>query len=170
CFRSPGPTAMSKISKARCTDVWSGRRAATRASAMTRCSCPMGKARPSARWTRTRSTGSRTAPSPSGSSSMRSSDPGFGIYVHWPFCKAKCPYCDFNSHVLHEPVDALALYEALTRELAWFGAKTRGRKVDSIFFGGGTPSLMPPDAVGRVLDRIGELWTLAPDAEVTLEA
>jgi oxygen-independent coproporphyrinogen-3 oxidase len=101
---------------------------------------------------------------------MRSSDPGFGIYVHWPFCKAKCPYCDFNSHVRHEPVDALSFAEALTRELAWFGAKTRGRKVDSIFLGGGTPSLMPPEAVGRVLDRIGELWTLDPDAEVTLEA
>jgi putative oxygen-independent coproporphyrinogen III oxidase len=101
---------------------------------------------------------------------MRSSSPGFGIYVHWPFCKAKCPYCDFNSHVRHEPVDALSFAEALARELAWFGAKTKGRKVDSIFFGGGTPSLMPPHAVGRVLDRIGELWTVVPDAEVTLEA
>jgi oxygen-independent coproporphyrinogen-3 oxidase len=101
---------------------------------------------------------------------MRSSSPGFGIYVHWPFCKAKCPYCDFNSHVRHEPVDALSFAEALARELAWFGAKTKGRKVDSIFFGGGTPSLMPPQAVGRVLDRIGELWTVVPDAEVTLEA
>lgn len=101
---------------------------------------------------------------------MRSSDHGFGIYVHWPFCKAKCPYCDFNSHVRHEPVDALSFADALTRELAWFGAKTGGRTVASIFFGGGTPSLMPPQAVGRVLDRIAELWTMAPDAEVTLEA
>ena len=101
---------------------------------------------------------------------MRCSEPGFGIYVHWPFCKAKCPYCDFNSHVRHEPVDALSFADALARELAWFGAKTKGRKVESIFFGGGTPSLMPPEAVGRVLDRIGELWTLASDAEVTLEA
>ncbi|WP_119273031.1 radical SAM family heme chaperone HemW [Taklimakanibacter deserti] len=101
---------------------------------------------------------------------MRSSDPGFGIYVHWPFCKAKCPYCDFNSHVRHEPVDASSFADALARELAWFGARTKGRKVDSIFFGGGTPSLMPPAAVGRVLDRIAELWTVAPDAEVTLEA
>jgi putative oxygen-independent coproporphyrinogen III oxidase len=101
---------------------------------------------------------------------MPSSNPGFGIYVHWPFCKAKCPYCDFNSHVRHEPVDALSFADALARELAWFGAKTKGRKVDSIFFGGGTPSLMPPEAVGRVLDCIGKLWTLSPDAEVTLEA
>jgi oxygen-independent coproporphyrinogen-3 oxidase len=101
---------------------------------------------------------------------MRSSEPGFGIYVHWPFCKAKCPYCDFNSHVRHEPVDALSFAEALMRELAWFKTKTSGRKVDSVFFGGGTPSLMPPEAVGRVLDRIAELWTMASEAEVTLEA
>jgi oxygen-independent coproporphyrinogen-3 oxidase len=101
---------------------------------------------------------------------MRFSEPGFGIYVHWPFCKAKCPYCDFNSHVRHGSVDALSFADALARELAWFGAKTKGRMVDSIFFGGGTPSLMPPEAVGRVLDRIGELWALSPDAEVTLEA
>jgi putative oxygen-independent coproporphyrinogen III oxidase len=101
---------------------------------------------------------------------MRSSDQGFGIYVHWPFCKAKCPYCDFNSHVRHGRVDALSFADALTRELTWFGARTGWRQVDSIFFGGGTPSLMPPEAVGRVLDRIGELWTMASDAEVTLEA
>jgi oxygen-independent coproporphyrinogen-3 oxidase len=101
---------------------------------------------------------------------MHSSDPGFGIYVHWPFCKAKCPYCDFNSHVRHEPVDALSFAEALTRELDWFGARTKGRQVDSIFFGGGTPSLMPPEAVARVLDRVAALWPVATDAEVTLEA
>jgi oxygen-independent coproporphyrinogen-3 oxidase len=101
---------------------------------------------------------------------MRSSDPGFGIYVHWPFCKAKCPYCDFNSHVRHEPVDALSFADALARELAWFGARTHGHRVDSIFFGGGTPSLMPPEAVERVLDKIADLWTVASDAEVTLEA
>ncbi|MGE0238361.1 MAG: radical SAM family heme chaperone HemW [Parvibaculaceae bacterium] len=101
---------------------------------------------------------------------MRSSDPGFGIYVHWPFCKAKCPYCDFNSHVRHEPVDALSFADALAQELAWFRARTGGRTVDSIFFGGGTPSLMPPEAVARVLDRIAALWTIAVDAEVTLEA
>ena len=99
---------------------------------------------------------------------MRSSD--FGIYVHWPFCKAKCPYCDFNSHVRHEPVDAMSFADALARELAWFAQRTQGREVASIFFGGGTPSLMPPAAVGQVLDAIARLWRVLPDAEVTLEA
>jgi putative oxygen-independent coproporphyrinogen III oxidase len=101
---------------------------------------------------------------------MRYSDQGFGIYVHWPFCKAKCPYCDFNSHVRHEPVDAMSFARALARELAWFGGRTQGREVASIFFGGGTPSLMPPQAVGHVLDAISRLWSVSPDAEVTLEA
>lgn len=101
---------------------------------------------------------------------MRSSDYGFGIYVHWPFCKAKCPYCDFNSHVRHEPVDAMSFADALARELAWFAGRTEGREVASIFFGGGTPSLMPPQAVGHVLDTIARLWRVSPDAEVTLEA
>ncbi len=99
---------------------------------------------------------------------MRSFD--FGIYVHWPFCKAKCPYCDFNSHVRHEPVDAMSFADALARELAWFAQRTQGREVASIFFGGGTPSLMPPAAVGQVLDAIARLWRVLPDAEVTLEA
>lgn len=94
----------------------------------------------------------------------------FGIYVHWPFCKAKCPYCDFNSHVRHEPVDAMSFAEALTRELAWFRATTGAREVASIFFGGGTPSLMPPKAVAHVLDAIAALWAVSADVEVTLEA
>lgn len=101
---------------------------------------------------------------------MRSSEPGFGIYVHWPFCKAKCPYCDFNSHVRHAPVDALSFAAALARELAWFADRTGQRAVDSIFFGGGTPSLMPPEAVGHVLDAIARLWPVSADAEITLEA
>ena len=100
---------------------------------------------------------------------MTSSD-AFGIYVHWPFCKAKCPYCDFNSHVRHEGVDALSFAKALGTELAWFAARTQGRTVSSIFFGGGTPSLMPPEAVGHVLDTIGSLWSVSPDVETTLEA
>jgi len=94
----------------------------------------------------------------------------FAIYVHWPFCKAKCPYCDFNSHVRHEPVDAMSFAEALARELAWFRATTGARDVTSIFFGGGTPSLMPPKAVAHVLDAIAALWPVSADAEVTLEA
>ena len=100
---------------------------------------------------------------------MTSSD-AFGIYVHWPFCKAKCPYCDFNSHVRHEGVDARSFARALGTELAWFAERTRGRTVSSIFFGGGTPSLMPPEAVGHVLDTVGKLWAVSPDVETTLEA
>ncbi len=100
---------------------------------------------------------------------MTSSD-AFGIYVHWPFCKAKCPYCDFNSHVRHEPVDALSFARALATELAWFAERTPGRTVSSIFFGGGTPSLMPPEAVGHVLEAIAKLWSVSPDVETTLEA
>ena len=100
---------------------------------------------------------------------MTSSD-AFGIYVHWPFCKAKCPYCDFNSHVRHEAVDALSFARALGTELEWFAERTRGRTVTSIFFGGGTPSLMPPQAVGHVLDAIGRLWSISPEVETTLEA
>jgi putative oxygen-independent coproporphyrinogen III oxidase len=94
----------------------------------------------------------------------------FGVYVHWPFCKAKCPYCDFNSHVRHEPVDASAYACSLVTELRWMKARTPGRKVTSIFFGGGTPSLMPPSAVATVLDGIAALWPVAADAEITLEA
>jgi oxygen-independent coproporphyrinogen-3 oxidase len=101
---------------------------------------------------------------------VTSSDNAFGIYVHWPFCKAKCPYCDFNSHVRHEGVDAMSFADALGTELRWFAERTRGRTVSSIFFGGGTPSLMPPQAVGHVLDTIGTLWNVSPDVETTLEA
>ena len=101
---------------------------------------------------------------------MTSSEAAFGVYVHWPFCKAKCPYCDFNSHVRHTGVDAAGFAETLARELAWFRAETGPRTVTSIFFGGGTPSLMPPAAVARVLDAISAHWTVAPDVEATLEA
>jgi putative oxygen-independent coproporphyrinogen III oxidase len=101
---------------------------------------------------------------------MHSSEPGFGTYVHWPFCKAKCPYCDFNSHVRHGEVDAMSFADALSTELQWFQQATPGREVTSIFFGGGTPSLMPPKAVARVIDTIARLWPVAKDAEVTLEA
>ena len=101
---------------------------------------------------------------------MPCSDSAFGIYVHWPFCKAKCPYCDFNSHVRHQPVDALSFARALATELSWFAGQTPGRAVTSIFFGGGTPSLMPPDAVGLVLDAIAGLWSVSPHAEITMEA
>ena len=96
--------------------------------------------------------------------------PGFGIYVHWPFCAAKCPYCDFNSHVRHDaPVQAdyAAAFEA---EIAHLAAMQPGRKVTSVFFGGGTPSLMEPDTVGRVLAAIDNSWTCTDGMEITLEA
>ena len=96
--------------------------------------------------------------------------PGFGIYVHWPFCLAKCPYCDFNSHVRHRPVDAMGFAGALLRELDSMAQRTPGREVGSVFFGGGTPSLMPPAAVAAVLDGIAGNWSVAADVEVTLEA
>ena len=94
----------------------------------------------------------------------------FGVYIHWPFCKAKCPYCDFNSHVRHEAVDHMSYARGLTRELSWLKEHTGPKQVTSIFFGGGTPSLMPPEAVGHVLDHIAKLWTVSPQAEITLEA
>ncbi|MCT4655573.1 MAG: radical SAM family heme chaperone HemW [Cohaesibacter sp.] len=96
--------------------------------------------------------------------------PGFGIYVHWPFCAAKCPYCDFNSHVRHDPVDQMRFARALAKELSHYAQRTRGRLVTSIFFGGGTPSLMDPATVGFVLDAIADLWPLSPQVEITLEA
>jgi putative oxygen-independent coproporphyrinogen III oxidase len=99
-----------------------------------------------------------------------SSNSDFGIYIHWPFCKAKCPYCDFNSHVRHEAVDHMSFARAITTELSWLEQKSRHKKVTSIFFGGGTPSLMPPQAVAHVLDHIAKLWPVADDAEITLEA
>jgi putative oxygen-independent coproporphyrinogen III oxidase len=105
-----------------------------------------------------------------GMSDLADLQPGFGVYVHWPFCRAKCPYCDFNSHVRHQPVDAIGFARAIAREMETLAARTPGRLVSSVFFGGGTPSLMPPAAVAAVLDAIADNWEVAPDAEVTLEA
>ncbi|PRH88409.1 coproporphyrinogen III oxidase [Labrys okinawensis] len=99
-----------------------------------------------------------------------SSEPGFGVYVHWPFCLAKCPYCDFNSHVRTGGVDQAGYVEAYLREIAHMAAVAPGRQVQSIFFGGGTPSLMDPKTVGAILDAIGGAWTIAPNAEISLEA
>ncbi len=94
---------------------------------------------------------------------------GFGVYVHWPFCAAKCPYCDFNSHV-RRVVDQDRWCKALVRAVGVEAARTPGRIVESVFFGGGTPSLMPPETVAAVIDAIRKGWTLTPDAEITLEA
>jgi len=99
----------------------------------------------------------------------RDSAPAFGLYVHWPFCKSKCPYCDFNSHV-RAKVDQMRWRKALQRELSTLAAGMEGRRLDSIFFGGGTPSLMPPETAAAVIETARELWTLAADIEITLEA
>jgi oxygen-independent coproporphyrinogen-3 oxidase len=94
----------------------------------------------------------------------------FAVYVHWPFCAAKCPYCDFNSHVRHQPPDQARFAGAFAREIATTAARAPARTVTSVFLGGGTPSLMEPKTVGAILDAIGKVWSVAPDAEVTLEA
>ena len=96
--------------------------------------------------------------------------PGFGVYVHWPFCAAKCPYCDFNSHVRHQPVDQQRFARAFATELATMRARTGPREVTSIFLGGGTPSLMKPETVAAVLDAVARNWTVPAGIEVTLEA
>ncbi len=96
--------------------------------------------------------------------------PGFGVYVHWPFCAAKCPYCDFNSHVRHQPVDQDRFARAFETELATMRERTGPREVTSIFLGGGTPSLMKPETVGAVLDAVARNWTVPAGIEVTLEA
>jgi oxygen-independent coproporphyrinogen-3 oxidase len=94
---------------------------------------------------------------------------GFGLYVHWPFCLSKCPYCDFNSHV-RERIDQRRWRDALLRELAHYAEATSGQTLTSLFFGGGTPSLMEPETVGAVIAAAGKHWRTAPDLEVTLEA
>ena len=97
-------------------------------------------------------------------------DAGFGVYVHWPFCASKCPYCDFNSHVRHHRIDEARYLAAFKQELAEQAAMAPGRTVGSIFFGGGTPSLMQPSTVGAILDIIAGLWPIHDSVEVTLEA
>ncbi len=96
-------------------------------------------------------------------------DPGFGIYVHWPFCLSKCPYCDFNSHVAGH-IDQSSWRAALLDELAWFADIAPRRTVTSVFFGGGTPSLMAPATAGALIERVAALWPVAEDVEITLEA
>jgi len=93
----------------------------------------------------------------------------FALYIHWPFCQSKCPYCDFNSHV-RAAIDEGRWRRALLRELEHYAAETPGRPISSIFFGGGTPSLMAPQTVAAILERVSALWKLAPDVEITLEA
>ena len=91
------------------------------------------------------------------------------VYIHWPFCRSKCPYCDFNSHV-RDTVDAARWTRALLADLDHQADLAPGREVGSVFFGGGTPSLMPPETVAALIDRVRARWATAPDLEVTLEA
>src|SRR5690349_11489654 len=137
----------------------------------------MATVRPLASSTPTSSTGSVTAPAPSRSSSRRAlaSDPGaaagvpLAVYIHWPFCRSKCPYCDFNSHV-REQIDEQRWNRALLVDLEHQAELAPDREVVSIFFGGGTPSLMPSDTVAALIECVRALWPTAPDLEVTLEA
>lgn len=92
-----------------------------------------------------------------------------GIYIHWPFCISKCPYCDFNSHV-RKTVDSKRWQNALLTEMKYFATRTQGRTVESIFFGGGTPSLMAPKTVAALIHQASQYWNLSPNLEITLEA
>jgi len=109
----------------------------------------------------------RTGPSP-----VNGDDgtPGFGVYIHWPFCAAKCPYCDFNSHVRRQPVDQARFVEAFRREMQTMRGWSGPRDVTSVFVGGGTPSLMQPETVGALLEAADDLWGLPAGIEITLEA
>ncbi|NNK79786.1 MAG: coproporphyrinogen III oxidase [Litoreibacter sp.] len=128
----------------------------------------------SARWIDGKRTGSATALTrlPNWSSSLTSDrlrSGGFGLYIHWPFCQAKCPYCDFNSHVWQH-IDQSRWTKAYLSELDRVAAETPDRVLNSVFFGGGTPSLMEPETVDQILSRIRANWPIANDFEVTLEA
>jgi len=103
------------------------------------------------------------------SETVNQTDAGFGIYIHWPFCRSKCPYCDFNSHVA-AAIDQERWRKALRVELAHFAAETPGRTVTSVFFGGGTPSLMAPETAAALIADVRRQWPVAEDLEITLEA
>lgn len=111
-----------------------------------------------------------SAARPGALSASGSSEPGFAVYVHWPFCAQKCPYCDFNSHVRSDGWDEERFLAAYLRELDHTAAQTGPRNVASIFFGGGTPSLMQPRTLAAIIEHIDRVWGLASDAEITLEA
>jgi len=113
---------------------------------------------------------SASEPFPAPGAAFNDNQRAFGLYVHWPFCLAKCPYCDFNSHVRHAAIDEARFIRAFATEIAATAERVPGRTVSTIFFGGGTPSLMAPTTVGAILAAIAKHWTIAPDAEITLEA
>jgi putative oxygen-independent coproporphyrinogen III oxidase len=94
---------------------------------------------------------------------------GFGLYLHWPFCQSKCPYCDFNSHVSAH-IDQIRWRDAYLSEITRAGLETSGRLLETVYFGGGTPSLMDPEIVAEILDQIRRTWRMVNDPEITLEA
>jgi oxygen-independent coproporphyrinogen-3 oxidase len=97
-------------------------------------------------------------------------EPGFGVYVHWPFCAAKCPYCDFNSHVRHQPVDQERFTAAFLKEMETMRRMSGPKTVTSVFLGGGTPSLMNPATVEAILNGISRHWHMPDGIEITMEA
>lgn len=97
-------------------------------------------------------------------------EPGFGVYLHWPFCAAKCPYCDFNSHVRHKPVDQARFVAAFLSEMQAMRAASGPRTVTSVFIGGGTPSLMEPSTVEAILNGVARHWHMPDGIEITMEA
>lgn len=111
-----------------------------------------------------------THPPPPSLERVGEAEAGLALYIHWPFCVSKCPYCDFNSHVRHQPVDQERFAAAFEREMATMRARTGPREVTSIFLGGGTPSLMKPQTVERILNAVAANWTVPTGIEVTLEA
>jgi oxygen-independent coproporphyrinogen-3 oxidase len=128
--------------------------------------------KPSASSTRPTSTGSATAPAPSRNWSRPVSGAELAplaVYIHWPFCRSKCPYCDFNSHV-RDSIDAGRWTRALLHDLDRQAELAPEREVVSIFFGGGTPSLMPPETVAALIERVRTRWSITPNLEITLEA
>ena len=94
---------------------------------------------------------------------------GFGLYIHWPFCQSKCPYCDFNSHVAAS-IDQRRWRDAYLTEIRRWANETKGRVLETVFFGGGTPSLMDPEVVADILDCVRSSWPMVNDPEITLEA
>jgi putative oxygen-independent coproporphyrinogen III oxidase len=99
----------------------------------------------------------------------RNAEP-FGVYIHWPFCLSKCPYCDFNAHLLDPDLDEEQWLTAYLAELTHYAAETSDRRVSTLFFGGGTPSLMPPRIMSAIVDKIELLWGFSDDAELSMEA
>ena len=92
------------------------------------------------------------------------------IYIHWPYCLSKCPYCDFNSHVSDKKIDQEEFLELIEKEIDYHGKYIDNKKISSIFFGGGTPSLMDPNIIERILARLSSRCSIENDTEITMEA